>query len=97
MVIGDFLGYSTYGHGSVFTQKPQAQTRSAVTLDAERDPQTPHQYRVLVKPQVIPAPEAPTETKSGGKKTNQNSDPVSRAFQAIADYGPTFHRIDIKV
>ncbi|RZA09856.1 MAG: hypothetical protein EOO68_00345 [Moraxellaceae bacterium] len=97
MVIGDFLGYSTYGQGSVYTQKPATQVRPAVTLEAERDPQTPHQYRVLTKPQVIPPPEATTDAKSASKKSNQNSDPVSRAFLAVADYSPTYHRIDVKV
>lgn len=99
MVIGDYLGYSTYGQGSVYTQKPQAQTRPAITLEAERDPQTPHQYRVATKQQIIPPPEAATDTKSSGKKANQNNDPVSRAFIAVANYQiqPTYHRIDVKV
>jgi hypothetical protein len=98
MVIGDFLGYSTYGQGSVYTQKPNAHTRPAVTLDAEPDPKTPHQYAVQTKPQVIPPPERPSEAKSSAKKANQNSDPVSRAFLAVENYQPTtYHRIDIKV
>jgi len=97
MVIGDFLGYSTYGHGAVYTQKPQSQVRPAVTLEAERDPQTPHQYSVTTKPQVIPPPEAATDVKSSGKKANQNNDPASRAFLAVANYRPTYHRIDIEV
>lgn len=97
MVIGDFLGYSTYGQGSVYTQKPQAQPRPAVTLEAERDPQTPHQYRVATRQELIPPPEAVTEAKSSGEKSNRNTDPASRAFLAVANYRPTYHRIDIKV
>lgn len=97
MVIGDFLGYSSYGQGSVYTQKPYAPARPAVTLDAEPDPKTPHQYTVQAKPQVIPPPERPTEAKSSGKRPNQNNDPVSRAFLAVENYQPTYHRIDIKV
>lgn len=97
MVIADFLGYSTYGQGSVYTQKPQAQVRPAVTLEAERDPHMPHQYRVLAKQQVVPPPEAATDAKSSGKKASQNNDLVSRAFLAVADYRPTYHRIDIDV
>lgn len=98
MVIGDFLGYSSYGQGSVYTQRPNAQARPAVTLDAEPDPKTPHQYAVQTKPQVIPPPERPSEAKSSGKKANQNNDPVSRAFLAVESYQPkTYHLIDIKV
>lgn len=99
MVIGDFLGYSTYGQSSVYAQKPQAQVRPAVTLEAEPDPQVPHQYSVAAKPLVIPPPDAPTDAKSSGKKANQNTDPVSRVFLAVANYElkPTYHRIDIEV
>lgn len=96
MVIGDFLGYSSYGQGSVYTQRPTP-ARPAVTLDAEPDPKTPNQYAVQTKPQVIPPPERPSEAKSSGKKANQNTDPVSRAFLAVENYQPTYHRIDIKV
>jgi len=97
MVIGDFLGYSSLAQGSVYTQTQPVPVRPAVTLDAEPDPQTPHQYRVMTQPQVIPPPEAATDTKSGGKKANQNNDPVSRAFLAVANYSPSYHYIDIKV
>ncbi len=97
MVIGDFLGYSSYAQGSVYTQRPNAQARPAVTLDAEPDPKTPHQYSVQTKPQVLPPPERPSEAKSVSKKANQNTDPVSRAFLAVENYQPTYHRIDIKV
>lgn len=97
MVIGDFVSYSNYAQGSVYTQKPLVQPRPAVTLDAERDPKMPHQYAVQAKPQVIPPPERPSEAKSTVKKPDQNNDPVSRAFLAVADYRPVYHRIDIKV
>ena len=99
MVIGDYLGYSAsgYGQGALYTQKPNVPPRPAVTLDAEPDPKTPHQYAVQTKPQVIPPPERPSEAKSTAKKPNQNNDPVSRAFLAVADYQPVYHRIDIKV
>lgn len=99
MSIGDFVGYSTSGYtqGSVYAQKPLAPARPAVTLDAEPDPKTPHQYAVQTKPQVIPPPERPSEAKSTVKKPNQNNDPVSRAFLAVANYQPVYHRIDVKV
>jgi hypothetical protein len=97
MVIGDFLGYSSMGMGSVYTQKPNVPVRPAVTLEAEPDPQTPHQYRVLAQPQILPPPEPATDAKSSGKKANQNNDPVSRAFLAVENYRPTYHRIDTKV
>jgi hypothetical protein len=99
MGIGDFVSYSTSGfaQGSVYTQKPLAQQRAAVTLDAEPDPKTPYQYAVQTKPQVIPPPERASEAKSTVKKPNQNNDPVSRAFLAVADYQPVHHRIDIRV
>jgi hypothetical protein len=97
MVIGDFVGYSTFGQGAVVAQKPHVQVRPAVTLEAERDPQTPHQYRVLVKQPLLPPLEAATDAKSSGKKANQNNDPVSRAFLAVASYRPTYHRIDVEV
>ncbi len=96
MVIGDFLGYSSYGQGSVFAQR-STPARPAVTLDAEPDPKTPNQYAVQTKPQVIPPPERPSEAKGSGKKANQNTDPVSRVFLAVENYQPTYHRIDIKV
>jgi len=96
MVIGDFLGYSPYGPGSVYAQRPTP-ARPAVTLDAEPDPQTPNQYVVQTKPQVIPPPERPGEAKSSDKNANHNDDPVSRAFLAVENYQPTYHRIDIKV
>ncbi len=99
MGIGDFLGYSTSGfaQGPVYTQRPAAFARPAVTLDAEPDPKTPHQYTVQTQPQLIPPPERPSEAKSAVKKPNQNNDPVSRAFLAVADYQPVRHRIDIRV
>lgn len=97
MVIGDFLGYGAYGRNAVYTQQSKAQARPAVTLDAQPDPKAPNQYSVQTKPQVIPPPERPSDTKSAGKKANQNTDPVSRAFLAVENYQPRIHRIDIKV
>jgi hypothetical protein len=106
MVIGDFLGYSSYGQASAYAQRP-APARPAVTLDAEPDPKTPNQYIVqatsdvnaspVIPSQVIPPPERATEAASSGSKTHQNTDPVSRAFLAVENYRPTFHRIDISV
>ena len=96
MVISDFQGYSVYGSRPAYAQNPAV--RPAVTLDAEPDPKTPHQYAVTSRLQVIPPPERPAEAKYASKKPNQNDDPVSRAFMAIADYQiTTYHRIDIKV
>ncbi|MFO1388450.1 hypothetical protein [Cellvibrio sp.] len=97
MVIGEFTGYSAYGTGANYAQRSQVQARPAVTLEAERDPQIPHQYRVAATAQVIPPVEPATEAKSGGKKAPQNNDPVSRAFLAVANYQPSRSRIDIKV
>jgi len=97
MAISEFTGYSSVGQGAAYWHKPANITRSAVTLDAEPDPKTPHQYAVNTKPQVIPPPERPSESKNLVKKSNQNTDPVSQAFLAIADYAPTYHRIDIRV
>jgi hypothetical protein len=96
MVVGDYLGYSSYG-SSAYPQKPAVQTRPAVTLEAERDPYTPHQYRVATAPLVIPPAEAATDIKSSDNKARQNNDPVSRAFLAIANYSPARHSIDIRV
>lgn len=97
MILGDFSGYSNVGQGSAYLQKSPGFARPAVTLEAEPDPKTPHQYAVNTKPQVIPPPERASEAKYTAKKPNQNIDPVSRAFLAVADYQPTFHRIDIRV
>ena len=96
MVIGEYTGYSSMGQGPANWQSPKI-ARPAITMDAEPDPKTPHQYAVNNKPQVIPPPERPSEAKGATKKPNQNTDPVSRAFLAIADYEPTYHRIDIRV
>jgi hypothetical protein len=112
MVIGDYLGYSSYAQRS-YEQASYGQAqrptpaRPAVTLDAEPDPKTPNQYIVqtpsdviaspVIPSQVIPPPEQATEAASSGSKTHQNTDPVSRAFLAVENYQPTFHRIDISV
>jgi len=97
MAISDFTGYSSVVQGAAYWQKSANITRPAVTLEAEPDPKTPHQYAVNAKPQVVPPPEKPSEPKSLIKKPNQNTDPVSQAFLAVADYTPTYHRIDIRV
>jgi len=96
MIIGDFTGYSSVGQGAAYGQPPKI-TRPAITLEAEPDPKTPHQYAVNTRPQVIPPPERPSDAKNAAKKPNQNTDPVSRAFLAVADYAPTLHRIDVRV
>ena len=97
MVIGDFLGHSSVGQASAYVQRPQMVARPAVTLEAEPDPKTPHQYSVNTKPHVIPPPERPADAKNASKKSNHNTDPVSLAFLAVADYQPVRHSIDIRV
>jgi hypothetical protein len=97
MVIGDFIGYTSLGLGSVRAHKFSAPEREAVTLEAKLDPKTPHEYSVQSAPPVILPPEKPTETKAPAKRHPQNSDPVSRVFLSVADYAPTVHKIDISV
>lgn len=74
MVISNYLGYSNAGQGPAYWQRT-SYGRPAVTLEAERDPATPHQYAVNTRPQVIPPPERPSDAKYTAKKPNQNTDP----------------------
>jgi len=80
MVIGDFLAYSSIGQGSAYAQKPQMVARPAVTLEAEPDPKTPHQYSVNTKPQVIPPPERPVMPRMRLKSPTRTLTPLAGRF-----------------
>lgn len=97
MVIGDFLGYSSLGLGSPFARNHVNNERNAVTLDAKLDPKKPNEYTVQTPPPVIAPPEKTSDVKSAAKRAPQNTDPASRAFNAVADYETPTHRIDIRV
>lgn len=97
MVIGDFLGYSSLGFGSPLTRNHFNNERNAVTLDAKLDPKKPNEYTVQTPAPVITPPEKSSDVKNAGKRLPQNTDPVSRAFNAVADYETQVHRIDIRV
>jgi hypothetical protein len=97
MVIGDFLGYSSLGLGSPLTRNHNNSERSAVTLDARLDPKKPNEYAVQSPSPVIAPPEKSSDVKNAGKRATQNTDPASRAFNAVADYEAPKHRIDIRV
>jgi hypothetical protein len=98
MVINDFSGNSSLGLGATARlQKSPALERSGVTLQAQLDPKAPHQYSVSLPPEVISPPERVTDTKPPGKRDHQNTDPISQLFFSIEDYGPTIHKIDIKI
>ena len=97
MVIGDFLGYSSLGLGSPLTRNHVNNERNAVTLDAKLDPKKPNEYTVHTPPPVIAPPEKSSDVKNAAKRAPQNTDPVSRAFNAVADYEPRMQRIDIHV
>lgn len=97
MVIGDFLGYSSLGLGSALTRNNFHSERSAVTLDAKLDPKKPNEYSVQTPSPVLPPPEKTSDIKNAGKRAPQNTDPISRAFNAVADYETRVQRIDIYV
>ncbi len=97
MVIGDFLGYSSLGLGSALTRNNFHPERNAVTLDAKLDPKKPNEYAVQTPPPVLPPPEKTSDVKNAGKRAPQNSDPVSRAFNTVADYETRVHRIDVHI
>jgi len=97
MVIGNFLGYSSLGLGSPLTRNHFNNERNAVTLDAKLDPKKPNEYVVQTPAPVITPPEKSSDVKNAAKRTPQNTDPVSRAFNAVADYETPPHRIDIRV
>lgn len=95
MVIGDFLGHSSLGLGSPLLRNSYSQERNAVTLEAKLDPKKPNEYSVQTSVPVIRPPEKTSDTKSAGSRAPQNTDPVSRVFNAIADYElRQVHRID---
>ncbi len=95
MVIGDFLGYSSLGLGSPLLRNNHNPERNAVTLEAKLDPKKPNEYSVHVPTPVIPPPEKTSDAKNTAKRAPQNTDPVSRAFNAVADYElRQVHRID---
>lgn len=96
MVIGDSFSYASLGLGSSFTRSNQNAERNAVTLDAKLDPKKPNEYSVQATAPIIPPPEKSSDVKNAGKRAPQNLDPVSRAFNAVADYEPRrLHRIDV--
>ena len=109
MVIGDFVGYSSLGLGSLRggamgrDRQHNAvafENKTGVTLDAKLDPKSPNEYTVQVAPkgqEVIRASEKPSDVKSVAKRLNNNHDPVSRAFFSVADYSPKIHKIDISI
>lgn len=97
MVIGDFLGYSSLGLGSPLTRNHFNSERNAVTLDAKLDPKKPNEYAVQTPLPIIAPPEKNSDVKNTGKRPLQNTDPVSRAFNAVADYQTPTHRIDTRV
>ncbi|MBK8188325.1 MAG: hypothetical protein IPK77_14300 [Cellvibrio sp.] len=83
MVIGDYLGYSSLGYGVFRTRTNPSE--AAVTLEAKLDPQKPNQYSVQTPPPLIAPPEKASDAKNTGKRAPQNTDPVSRIFNAVAD------------
>jgi hypothetical protein len=86
MVIGDYLGYSSLGYGLLRTQI-NPKERDTVILDAKLDPKKPNEYSVqtTLNSPLIPPPEKTGEAKSSSKRAPQNTDPVSRIFNAVAD------------
>lgn len=84
MVIGDVSAYASLGFGGIRSYPNANAERNSVTLEANIDPKSPNQYTVA--PAVIPPVEKPSDSKSSGKKAPENTDPVSRAFNAVANY-----------
>ena len=97
MAIGDLSGYTSLGLGAVRAQSSLRPERNNVTLDAKLDPQKPNEYSVQVPKPVIAPPEKTSDAKNASKRAPQNTDPVSRIFNAIADSGPRISKIDIYV
>lgn len=95
MAIGDLPAYSVMN--GVQWHKPLNTERSPVTLDATVDPKKPNEYSVRMAPPVIRPPEKTSDIKYTAKRPPQNTDPVSNAFNAIADYGTRTYRIDVYV
>lgn len=97
MINNDLPRYVPWGQNSAQVQKLYTTERTTLTLDAKLDPKVPHQYAVAIERELIPPPEPTSNAKSSERKHPQNNDPVSRIFLSIANYEPTYHRIDIKV
>lgn len=100
MVIGDYLGYSSLGYGVFSTQinsRERNAERNAVTLDAKLDPEKSNAYSVQTHSPLIVPPEKTSDAKNAGKRAPQNTDPVSRIFNAVADSTPRKPIIDVYV
>lgn len=97
MVIGDSLGYSSLGLGGALSRNNFQSERSNLTFEAKLDPRKPNEYSVHSLPVPITPPEKTSDAKTASKRFPQNLDPVSRAFNAVADYDTRAHRIDIRV
>lgn len=95
MVIGDVSAYASLGFGGVRAYPNASAERNNVTLEANLDPQKPNEYAVKLAPPVIPPIERPSDSKNSGKKAPENTDPVSRAFSAVANYSSKKSLIDV--
>lgn len=97
MVIGNSLGHSSLGLGGALSRSNFQSERDNLTLEAKLDPKKPNEYSVHAPAAPIAPPEKTSDTKTASKRFPQNLDPVSRAFNAVADYAPQAHKIDIHV
>lgn len=97
MVISDSLGYSSLGFSAAPARNNFHAERNAVVLEAKLDPKKPNEYSVQTLDTAFVPPEKASETKGSGKRAPQNTDPVSRAFNTVAEYEARMHRIDIHV
>lgn len=97
MVIGNLSGHPSLGLGGSLTRSNFQVERDNVVLEAKLDPQKPNEYSVQAPTPPITAPEKISDGKSAGRRFPQNLDPVSRAFNAVADYESKPHKIDIHV
>lgn len=89
MVIGDVSAYASLGFGGIRSYPNASNERNNVTLDANIDPKKPNEYSVQVAAPIIPPVEKTSDSKNSGKKAPENTDPVSRAFNAVANYRST--------
>jgi hypothetical protein len=97
MFIGNSLGYSSLGLGGALARTNSQSERNTVTLEAKLDPKKPNEYSVQTPTPSIVAPEQVSDNKNAAKRAPQNTDPVSRAFNAVADYESFTHRVDVRV
>lgn len=97
MVIGDVSAYASLGFGGVRAYPNNQAERNNVTLDANVDPKKPNEYAVQVSQPIIPPVEKTSDSKNSGKKAPENTDPVSRAFNAVASYRSVRPLIDVYV